>query len=257
VALCADDRADLFRDALASVFQQSMQDFECIIAADGPLTPELEAVVAECTVKDARLRRVDIPERSGPAAARNRAVAQARGTYTAILDADDAALPERLEKQLQLLESTGVDILGTGCDVYGMVSDTRRVPVGEAAVRRTMWMRNPLVHSTVMARTALLREHPYPENLRYGEDYRLWVNLARQGYRIDNHPEALVRYFVNDTPKPHGGRWGRFTSDAETRLRALRLLSPPLAQFFIPAAVLIAATRLLPDFVWRLLRRMR
>jgi glycosyltransferase involved in cell wall biosynthesis len=258
VALCADDRADLFRDALTSVFQQSMRDFECIIAADGPLTPELEAAIAGCAVKDARLRRVDIPVRSGPAAARNRAIAQARGMHTAILDADDAAKPERLERQLSMLESSGVDIAGTGCHTFGEEGSAvgrRRVPVGEAAIRRTMWRRNPLVHSTVMARTMLLRDHPYPENLRYGEDYRLWVNLARQGFRIDNHPDELVRYFVNHTPKPHGGRWGRFTSDTVTRLLALRLLPTPLALLYAPAAVLIAATRLLPNAVWRLLRK--
>ena len=260
VAVCADDRPELFRDALQSVFAQTLQNLECIIAADGPLPQALEAVIADCGEKGSRLRRVDLPVRSGPAAARNRAIAQARGKYTAILDADDVALPERLQRQFDMLEKSSMDVVGSRCHTCGADGGPvgqRRAPLGEANLRRTMWLRNPLVHSSVMTRTTLLREHPYPENLRYGEDYRLWVTLARQGYRIDNHPEELVRYFVNHAPKPHGGRWGRFTGDAVTRLLALRLLPLPLAALYAPAAVLVAGIRLMPDFVWRLLRRMR
>ena len=157
-----------------------------------------------------------------------------------------------------LLESSGLDIVGTRCQTFDPEGNTvglRKVPVGETVLRRTMWLRNPLVHSSVMTRTALLREHPYPENLRYGEDYRLWVDLARQGFRIDNHPDELVRYCVNHAPKAHGGRWGRFTGDVVTRLRAVWLLPPPLALLCAPAAILVAATRLLPNAVWRLLRK--
>ncbi len=260
VAVCADDRPELFRDALQSVFAQTLRNLECVVAADGPLTPALEAVIAECTGMSSKVRRVDLPVRSGPAAARNRAIAQARGTYAAILDADDVAMPERLQRQLDMFKDSGADILGSRCHTYGTDGSPvgrRRVPLGEFNVRRTMWRRNPLVHSSVMTKTATLRDHPYPEGLRYGEDYRLWVTLARQDYRIDNHPDELVRYFVNHVPKPHGGRWGRFTSDTVTRLCALRLLPLPLAVLCVPAAVLVAGMRLLPDFVWRLLRRMK
>ncbi len=260
VAVCADDRPDLFRDALESIFAQTLSGLECIVAADGPLSPDLETVIAECAVNEPRLRRVDSAVRSGPAAVRNRAIAQTRGKYTAILDADDTAVVDRLQQQLDLLESAGLDIVGARCQTFGPDGGAvgqRKSPLGWAAIRRTMWLRNPLVHSSLLAKTVLLREFPYPENLRYGEDYRLWVTLARRGCRIDNHPEELVRYCVNHSPKPHGGRWGRFTSDAGTRLRALRLLPLPLAVLCSPAAVSIAAMRLMPNAVWRLLRKLR
>ncbi len=258
VAVCADDRPGLFRDALDGILAQTLTELECIVAADGPLTPELEAVIAGFVQRDSRVRRTGLPVRSGPAAVRNSAVRRACGKYTAILDADDTAMKDRLQRQLDLLESSGLDIVGTRCQTFDPEGNTvglRKVPVGETVLRRTMWLRNPLVHSSVMTRTALLREHPYPENLRYGEDYRLWVDLARQGFRIDNHPDELVRYCVNHAPKAHGGRWGRFTGDVVTRLRAVWLLPPPLALLCAPAAILVAATRLLPNAVWRLLRK--
>ena len=255
VALCADDQPGLFARALDSVAAQTIADWECIVAADGPLTPELEGILTAFAARDARLRRVDLPVRSGPAAARNRAVAQARGRYTAVLDADDCCVAERLERQVGLLEQHRLDLCGSRCRIGGAGEGTRRVPTGGTAVRRAMWLRNPLVHSSVLARTELLAANPYPEHLRYGEDYRLWVDLALKGHGIDNHPDELVVYTVGSAPKPHGGRRGRFAADLVTRLRALRLLPPPLAVLCAPAAVFIAMTRLLPDFAWRMLRR--
>ncbi len=260
VAVWAGDAPGPLRDALESVRAQTFTRWECLIAADGPLTPALDAVIDGFAGMDGRLHRVDNPERGGPAAARNRALARARGALTAILDADDTAAPERLARQLDRMSGPDApDVLGTWClmvDADGNPLGLRRTPAGPGAVRGALWRRNPLAHSSVMLRTALLRKTPYPEGRRFGEDHLLWVRLAAGGARLDNLPEPLCRYRVAPLPKDHGTRRDRFRADLETRREALRLLPPWKAVLCLPAAFLLSAARLLPPGLLGRLRGM-
>src|SRR5262245_24043876 len=74
------------RDALDSVFAQNFSHFEVIVVNDGsPDTPELEAAIAPY---QSRLRYIAQPNQ-GAGAARNTGIRAARGTYVALLDADD------------------------------------------------------------------------------------------------------------------------------------------------------------------------
>ncbi|MBW7864629.1 MAG: glycosyltransferase [Candidatus Hydrogenedens sp.] len=250
VAVWAGDAPGPLRDALESVRAQSFAGWECLIGADGPLTPELDAVIGEFTAVDGRFRRVDHPGRRGPAAARNRILPLVRGEFIAVLDADDAAEPRRLERQLARMTAPDApDVLGAWClmvDAGGAPLGLRRTPSGPGAVRRALWRRNPLAHSSVMLRTALLRDNPYPETRRFGEDHLLWVRLAAKGARLDNLPEVLCRYRIAPLPKDHGTRRDRFRADWATRREALRLLPSVVAALCLPAAFLLSAARLLP-----------
>jgi len=105
VIIPTHDRAALVERAVASVLAQSYPVLECIVVDDGSADgtwPLLERLVQA----DARLRAFRHDRPAGASAARNTGLAAARGRYVAFLDDDDVWLPDKLEKQIALLEAS-------------------------------------------------------------------------------------------------------------------------------------------------------
>ena len=97
VLLAVHDGEDYLRPALASVLGQTVGDLELLVVDDGS-TDSTPMILA--AADDARLRVIRNEERLGLAASLNRGLDEARGTYVARMDADDVAMPRRLERQL-------------------------------------------------------------------------------------------------------------------------------------------------------------
>ncbi len=92
-------------------------------------TPELLEAVA-----DARLRVIRNEEQLGLAGSLNRGLDETRGTYVARLDADDVAMPRRLERQLARIRmSPRVGVVGSAVlelDASGRVGRLHAMPAG-------------------------------------------------------------------------------------------------------------------------------
>jgi len=152
---------------------------------------------------DPRLRAIRHDRNRGCVAAKNTGLAEAKGTFVAVLDADDLSDPVRLERQLGVLrERPDVVLLGTWChfiDADGRVFHTDRPPTEHDALYQRLSHSNPLTHSTIMVqRAAALEVGGYPPDLLYAHDYGLYIRLLRAG-RAALVPEALVQY------RMHGG----------------------------------------------------
>lgn len=102
VIIAAFQARDFIDTALASVLAQQHQDFEIVVAPDEP--DDYQSLAQ----RDPRIRvlaPVAVP--TGPAKARNRATAAARGRFIAVLDADDCWSPNYLSRLLPLAERHG------------------------------------------------------------------------------------------------------------------------------------------------------
>ena len=100
-------------EAVASIQAQSYRRWELIIVDDGSRDGSV-AVALQLARGDGRIRLVSVP-RGGVGAALDAGVAQARGELVARMDADDVALPERFEVQLDWMRKTGIEVgLGVG-----------------------------------------------------------------------------------------------------------------------------------------------
>jgi glycosyltransferase involved in cell wall biosynthesis len=108
------NRERTLRRAVESVFRQTCQDFEIIVVDDGSADGTLQLLRS---FPDQRVRILQHPTNRGAAAARNRGIAAAKGTYVAFLDSDDEWLPEKLAVQVEDLATTP-DSLGASCTGY-------------------------------------------------------------------------------------------------------------------------------------------
>ena len=84
--------------AIESIRRQTYRDFEFLIIDNGSTDGSSE-ILQRIAAQDARIRLIRIVH-GGDAMARNRGLALARGTVVACMDADDIAMPERIERQL-------------------------------------------------------------------------------------------------------------------------------------------------------------
>jgi glycosyltransferase involved in cell wall biosynthesis len=110
VVVPAHNAASHLGDALESLRIQTVTDIEVLVVDDGS-TDDTERVARSYAERDARFRVLRCEKGSGrPGCARNIGLRAARGTYVALLDADDVAVATRLELSLRALRLTGASI---------------------------------------------------------------------------------------------------------------------------------------------------
>ena len=179
--------------ALDSLQRQTHRELE-IVAVDDASTDGTAAVLAERAGADSRIRAFRLERNAGPGAAANRALAECQGAFIARLDADDEALPERIETQLAFLRRTGVDLCGSWFVDYGPgLHRTVRWPHEEAAVKAGLLFGNPICHPTLLARREVFDAFRYGDEQRLAEDYDL-LSRASTRFRMALVPRALTRY---------------------------------------------------------------
>jgi len=197
--LAVHDGDAYVRTAIASILGQTFAELELVVVDDTSTdrTPEiLEAV------DDARLRVLRNDEQLGLAASLNRGLDAARGRYVARLDADDVAMPRRLQLQLARMRSAPkIAVVGSAAmelDDGGRVGPLHTMPTGAADVRWAALFSSPFLHPTVLVARDVLDRHGlrYDEEFAESEDFELWSRLLDVADG-DNLLDPLVLYRVH------------------------------------------------------------
>ena len=172
------NRAQYVGQAVRSILDQTMDDLELIVADDGS-TDGTDAVIAE--FDDPRVRYLPGPH-AGISRNLNRALAEARAPYAALLDSDDWSYPARLERQLAVLDSRP-EVAAVGhrleeVDEHGnKLSPRTSFAAGD--VNGVLMRFNPLPHSSVAyRRDAVLALGGYDPSYTCTVDWDLWLRLA-------------------------------------------------------------------------------
>ena len=182
--------------AVRSVLDQTYRNLELIICDDASTDDTWERLQT-LAQRDSRIRLVRNTRNQGAGGARDRCLEQARGSYIALMDADDVSMPTRLEKQIEALENAPeLSFVGTKGQFFTeQPGDLQKCYwfVAEPG-KEDFLMTLPFVHASLMFRAEVLRELGGYSGKRYvkrSEDYDLLMRAYAKGFQGINLPVSL------------------------------------------------------------------
>jgi len=199
VVIPAFNSATVIADALTSVQRQTFHDLEIIVVDNGS-TDQTVKIVEDFAERDGRIKLFHEPK-SSSGCARNTAARHASGEWLAFLDADDIWLPEKLASQLELATAAPhTNLLFTNFIFWDGQRDlTPASPPGwrlrEGDTLKELIFTNLYLTSTVMLRReTFLAVGGFGEDLRYSQDWDLWLRVATHGLSARGLIQPLTRY---------------------------------------------------------------
>lgn len=194
-------RATFLAEALASVFAQTVRPDEVIVVDDG--SPDRAALSAVVELYGRRVRVLQQDNR-GAGAARNAGILATAAEFVGLLDADDRWSPDFLRQQLAVMRaSPDIDVVyangvfvGGPLDGQSFMSACPSVP--QVTFERLLAQECTVLLSAVVARrAAIVAAGGFDESLRRGQDFDLWLRMARRGSRIYSRPALLIERRVH------------------------------------------------------------
>jgi len=201
VVMSVHNGARFLNEAVDSILQQTFTDFEFLIVDDGSVdsSPELLERYAALDKRIVLVRR----ERKGLTKSLNEGLALARGTFIARHDADDVALPHRLETMVRFMQANpSIAAAGSWCETIngeGRLLGRIEHPTDHDLIAWAMVGYNAIIHPTAVIRRRCVGLYgPYDEDYAYAQDYEFWTRWIRLGGKIANVPEILLKYRKSD-----------------------------------------------------------
>ena len=197
-------KPDMVMRALTSILRQTYRDIEIIVVDDSPpdycARKEVESAVLskQKDFQDIKIKYVAHEKNMGACVARNTGLNEATGEYVAYLDDDDEWLPEKLEKQVNVIKQSNVALVycGSLCmnDDTGKCTEKAREFVRGRVFDRLILSNFIESTSYPLIRTECLRMiGGFDPLMQSAQDYDVWLRLAEH-YEIDYVEEPLVLY---------------------------------------------------------------
>jgi len=183
---------------LQSALNQTYKDIEIIFVDDCSKDDSAE-IIANYMTRFQNIVYYKLAKNMGAAVARNTALNIAKGRYVAFLDSDDQWLPQKLEKQLDLMKKKNVSLSYTAIE---MIDEQDKLIKGKRNVRDHLDYKF-LLHNTMIATSTVIVDRNLTSSFqmplrRSGQDYATWLLLLRGGTIAFGLNEVLSRYRVTN-----------------------------------------------------------
>ena len=236
--------------AVQSVINQSYWNWELLVVDDGSMDETME-IIGRFTEADNRIRSYSMRTNSGrPAVPRNYGLLHAVGEYVAFLDADDIWLPEKLSKQIELMECKKAVALSYVLSSYllpeGSIEGMYPKPKDryKGAIFKKLYLNNSIPTSGVMVRTRIFEDlgiFDESSSLTRVEDHDMWLRISRK------HP---VDYVKNEVLMLYRVRFGslytiRFLHEYKRRVVIAKKFSSCAGRKLFIKKVLFVPARIL------------
>ena len=211
--------------AIESAQVQTINSIE-ILVIDDQSTDETAKIVKELQVNDPRIRYILHPENLGAAGARNTGIEAAEGEWIAVLDADDAYLPNRLEQLINLAEKRQLELV---CDNQLFFDNEAKILAGIAFPKLKAFtyfdliyvLKNdtpfsyfPMGAIKPVIKRSFLETHAirYLEKFRFNEDMLFLMEIICSGAKVGITPEPYYIYTM-----PVGPLSGKKSSNQKSK----------------------------------------
>ena len=194
------ERVEWLQQSIDSVLSQTMKCLELIIVCDNPGYSEGISLLNRYSELDSRVKVILNIQNIGLTRSLNKGIQNAQGKYIARLDADDVALPNRLEKQVDFMEKNP-RVVASGTAAYywyddGLKRTCRRTK--NIDLRSLLMFDSPIYHPSAIFKRIIDGEIvQYNEDFKYSQDYALWISLIKS-HELSNINKPLIKYRVSD-----------------------------------------------------------
>lgn len=166
-------------ETIECVLNQTYQNWEMEITDDCS-TDNTVNVIEKYVSQDTRIHLWRLDKNSGAAAARNNSIKHARGRYIAFLDGDDWWYPAKLEKQIQFMEENGYEFTFTDFEYADATLKTTGISHKPKYLSyRKLLLGNNIGTPGVIYDTKNIGKL-YMHNLKFSEDWMLWIDIAKR-----------------------------------------------------------------------------
>ena len=191
IIMAAYNTEKTIEQAINSVLSQTYTNFELLVVNDCS-TDRTAELVKSIAAKDSRVRLISNVKNSGVSYTRKHGLEEAKGSWIAILDSDDAWAPKKLEKQIDLQRRTNADLLFTGSafmDSDGQPIDWYLHAPAEVTYRQLL-KQNVLSNSSALVRKELYAKH-----------FAIWLSILKKGMKAYGVDEPLLIYRITKSSK--------------------------------------------------------
>lgn len=192
-------------EAILSVQNQTFTNWELLIVEDVSTDNTVEIIKTACA-KDIRISFQQLGQNSGTGVARNTALQISRGRYIAFLDADDLWRNDKLETQINFLQSNNFAFCFSYYDIIsaeGVVTGTQ-VTAPESVTFSNMFSCNWIGNLTAMYDSDKVGKLTI-DSARKRQDWNLWLTILRKIDKAHAIPESLA-YYRRGNPSVSSGK---------------------------------------------------
>lgn len=225
LSLYKKEKPEYLKDALDSIFSQTVKSDDVVLIEDGLLPKELEDIVCNYERHYQELHVVRFEKNRGLGIALNEGLKYCKHEIIARADTDDINHQDRFERQLKfLVEHPEYALVSSWIDEFidtpHTIHSQRRLPEKPKDIYKYGKHRCPVNHPVAMYhRNAVEKVGGYQTDL-FPEDYYLWMKMLKAGYKFYNIQDSLLYFrYHPDTIKKRGG-WKYAIDEAKTQWKA-------------------------------------
>lgn len=264
LSLYKKENPKYLKEALDSIFCQTVRSDDVVLVEDGLLPDNLEVVVRDYERQYHELHVVRFEQNRGLGVALNEGMRYCKHDIIARGDTDDINHPDRFERELKiLLEHPEYDLISAWIDEFvdnpKQIHSQRRLPEKPEDIYKYGKHRCPVNHPVAMYRKKAVEKVGGYQTDLFPEDYYLWMKMLKAGYKFYNIQDSLLSFRYNpETIKKRGG-WRYAVDEAKTQWKAyhqLHYLS--IADFCFNVSIRFT-TRIIPNklrqFIYAIIRK--
>lgn len=186
------------KDCINSVLNQTYSNFEFVIIDDGSVD-STQSIIS--SYNDSRIRYIKNQQNLKLIATLNKGIKLSEGKYIARIDADDLMHPNRLQKQVDFLE-TNVDYVLVGSKVQLIKDEIEDESIQYYTehddIVFSMLFYCPFIHPSLLIRKSIINENElyFDSDFLHAEDYEFWTRIVTFG-KVANLPEKLTSYRIH------------------------------------------------------------